>query len=204
MVIGDAPVPGDVAFGWSARRYVIAAAAIGFFGAVVGAVFWLSVSLLLSAPVGRPGSSITAHFAIFIAFYTVFFALFSLLFSRARPAGLRFGGDWLELAAARRDVVVVPYAAVTSARVRRVWPVATLDIVVGSADESRVMRLDRGGRPPLRKRRSDQLRLSMPIAGLRSSAADIRSELRRRDLPLRIEPRASAVSRAARGSRDGQ
>jgi hypothetical protein len=110
--------------------------------------------------------------------------MFSLLFSCTRPAGLRFGGDWVELAAERRDVVVVPYAAVTSARVRWVWPVAMLDVVVRSADESLVMRLNRDGRRPLRKLKGDQLRFSMPIAGLRSSSADIRSELRRRGLAV--------------------
>jgi hypothetical protein len=184
MVIGDAPVSGDVVFGWSLWRYVVAAAAMGFVGAVVGVVGWQSVSLLFSAPVGRPGSPVIAHGAVFVTIYTIFFALFSLLFSRTRPAGLRFGGDWVELAAERRDVVVVPCAAVTSARVRWVWPVAMLDVVVGSADESRVMRLDRGGRRPLLKRKGDQLRFSMPIAGLRSSSADIRSELRRRGLAV--------------------
>jgi hypothetical protein len=204
MVIGDAPVPGDVVFGWSSWRYVVAAAAMGFFGAVVGVVGWQSVSLLFSAPVGRPANFVIANGAVFVTIYTIFFAMSSLLFSRARPAWLRFGGNWVELAAERRDVVLVPYAAVTSARVRWVWPVAMLDVVIGSADESRVMRLDRGGRRPLRKYKGDQLRFSMPIAGLRSSSSDIRSELRRRDLPIRIEPRGSAASRAARGSQDAQ
>jgi hypothetical protein len=188
MVIGEAAVPGDVVFGWSSWRYVVAAAAMGFFGAVVGVVGWQSVSLLFSAPVGRPANFVIANGAVFVTIYTIFFVMFSLLFSRARPAGLRFGGNWVELAAERRDVVVVPYAAVTSVRVRWVWPVAMLDVVVGSADESRVMRLDRGGRRPLRKCKGDQLRFSMPIAGLSSSSADVRSELRRRDLPLPIEP----------------
>lgn len=185
MVIGDAPGSDVVVFGWSSWRHLVAAATMGFAGAVVGVAGWLSVSLLFSTGVGGPGDLVLAGGALFVAVYTVFFAFFSLLFSRARPAGLRFGGDWVELAAERRDVVVVPYAAVTSARVRWVWPFAMLDVVVGSADESRVMRLDRGGRRPLRKRKGGQLRFSMPIAGLRSSAADIRSELRRRDLPLR-------------------
>jgi hypothetical protein len=181
MVIGDAPVPGDVVFGWSSWRYVVAAAAIGFFGAVVGVVGWEFVSLLFPAPGDRPGNLGIAHVR-FVTIYTISFAMFSLLGSRARPAWLRFGGDWVDLAAERRDGVVVPYAAVTSARVRWVWPVAMLDVVVGSADEPRVMRLDRGGRRPLRKCKGDQLRFSMPIAGLGSSSADIRSELRRRGL----------------------
>ncbi|BCY08855.1 hypothetical protein [Actinoplanes sp. L3-i22] len=181
MVNGDAPVQGDVVFGWSPWRYLVAAAAMGFVGAVVGVVGSESVSLLLPAPVGGPGNLVIINAAVFVTVYTILFAVFSLLFSRARPAGLRFGGDWVELAAERRDVVVVPYAAVTSARVRWVWPVAMLDVVVGSADESRVMRLDRRGRRPLRKCRGDRLRFSMPIAGLRSSS-DIRSELRRRGL----------------------
>jgi hypothetical protein len=182
MAIGDAPVAGDVVFEWSSWRYLVAAAAMGFAGAAVVVVGLPSVSLLFSAPVGRPGNFVTANGVVFITIYTIFFAMFSLLFSRARPAWLRFGGDWVDLAAERRDVVVVPYAAVTSARVRWVWPVAMLDVVVGSADESRVMRLDRGGRRPMLKRKGDQLRFSMPIAGLRSSSADIRSELRRRGL----------------------
>ncbi|MBB2948773.1 hypothetical protein FB565_008559 [Actinoplanes lutulentus] len=180
MVIGDAPVPGDVVFGWSPWRYVVAAAAMGFFGAVVGVLWWESMFLLFPPPAGRPGNLVIANAVRSVTIYTISFAIFSLLFSRTRPAWLRFGVDWVDLAAERRDVVVVPCAAVTSARVRWVWPVAMLDVVVGSADESRVMRLDRGGRRPLRKCKGDQLRFSMPIAGLRSSSADIRSELRRR------------------------
>ena len=180
MVIGDAPVSSDVVFGWSPWRHVVAATAMGFFGAAVGVVGWESVSQLFPAPDGRPGNLVVANAAVFVTIYTIFFPMFSLLFSHARPAWLRFDGDRVELAAERRDVVVVPYAVVTSARVRWVWPVAMLDVVVGSADESRVMRLDRGGRRPLRKIKGDQLRFSMPVAGLKSSPTDIRSELRRR------------------------
>jgi hypothetical protein len=97
MAIGDAPVPGDVVFGWSSWRHVVAAATMGFVGAVVGVLGWLSVSLLFSAHVGRPGNLITASDAVFVIVYTIFFALFSLLLSRARPAWLRFGGGWVEL-----------------------------------------------------------------------------------------------------------
>ncbi|WP_045745432.1 hypothetical protein [Actinoplanes rectilineatus] len=175
MAIGDAPAPGEVAFEWSSWRYVVATAAMGFVAAV-------GASLLFSALDGRPDTPAVADSAAFVAVYTISFAIFSLLSSRARPAGLRFGGDRVELAAERHDMVVVPYAAVTTARVRWVWAVAMLDVVVLPADESRVMRFDRGGRPPLRKHKGDQLRFSMPIAGLRSSSADIRSELRRRGL----------------------
>lgn len=179
MTIGDAPVSGDVVYGWSSWRHVVAAATMGLVAAAVG---WLSASLLFSALTGRPGIPVVADGATFVTIYIIFFSVFSWLFSRARPAGLRFAGDAIELAAERRDVVVIPYEAVTSARVRWAWPVAMLEVFVDSADESRVTRLDRDGRPPLRKRKGDQLRFSMPIAGLTSSAADIRSELRRRGL----------------------
>lgn len=182
MTVGDAPVPGDVVFGWSPWRYVVAATTMAFFAAVVGVVAWEAAYLLFPVPGGRPGNLVIANAAVFVTIYTIFFAAFSLLASRKRPAWLRFGGDWVDLAAERRDVAVVPYAAVTSARVRWVWPVAMLDVVVRADDESRVMRFDRGGRHPLRKPKGDHLRFSMPIAGLRSSAADIRAELQRRGL----------------------
>ncbi|SDS84168.1 hypothetical protein [Actinoplanes derwentensis] len=178
MVSGNTPVSGEVVFGWSSWRYVVAAAAISF---VATAVVRLA-SLLSSDRAGGPGNLVTARDAALVPICAISIAIFSLLFSRARPAWLRFGDGWVELAAERRDVVVVPYQAVTSARVRWVWPVAMLDVFVDSADESRLMGLDRGGRRPFRKREGDLLRFSMPIAGLRSSAAGIRSELRRRGL----------------------
>ncbi|HWS31811.1 MAG TPA: hypothetical protein VN408_03600 [Actinoplanes sp.] len=179
---GDTPVQGEVMFGWSPWRHVVATTAIGFFGAVVGLAFWESVSLLFPAPGGQPDGLDIGSAAVFVTIYTILFPVFSLLFSRAHPAWLRFGGAWVEMAAGQRDVVVVPFTAVTSARVRWVWPVAMLDVVVRSADESLVMRLARGGRRPVRKAKGDEVRFSMPLAGLTSSAADVRSELQRRGL----------------------
>ncbi|MDR6319668.1 hypothetical protein [Actinoplanes couchii] len=165
---------GDVMFGWSPWRHWAAATATGFLAAVAA---WTAMSLLLWEPGGR----LVAN-AVFVTVYTIGFATFSLLFARARPAWLRFGDDWIDLAAEGRDAAVVPYPAVTGARVRWVWPVAMLDVTVAAADESQVLRLHRGGRRPLRKYKADQLRFSMPIAGLTASPADIRAELHRRGL----------------------
>lgn len=179
MAVGDAPTSGEVEYEWSPWRYVVASAALGFVGAAVG---WLSLSVLFSAIAGRPGIPAMGNGATFVPVYTISFAAFALFFSRGRRAGLRFAGGAIEMAAARHDPVLVPYAAVTGARLRGIWPVAMLDVFVDSADESRVMRGDRAGRRPIRRRKGNQLRFSMPIAGLRTSAADIRSELRRRGL----------------------
>ena len=157
-----------------------AAFAVGCIGAAVGVPIAL---LLLSALIGWPGTSfVVANGIAYATVYVLFFPAFSFLFARGRPAGLRFGSDGIELAAERRDALAVPYQAISSARVRWWWPLAMLEVFVDSADESRVMRLHRGGRRPLRKRKGDRLRFAMPIAGLRSSASEIRSELRLRGL----------------------
>jgi hypothetical protein len=179
MAIGKAPVSGDVVYGWSSWRYMVAATAIGLLGAGIG---WPLLFLLFSVLAGRPSNPVIASAAGYVPIYVIFFPVFSLLLTRSRPPGLRFGSEGIELAAERRDVLVVPYEVVSRARVRWFWPVAVLDLFVSSADELRVRRLDRDGRRPLRRRKDDQLRFSMPIAGLRSSPADIRSELRRRGL----------------------
>ncbi|MCU7724334.1 hypothetical protein ODJ79_11460 [Actinoplanes sp. KI2] len=177
MVVGDTPVPGDVVYRWSPWRYLAAMVVIGF---VATAVPWLTLSLLYSAIAGGSALRSAPGLAVYITIYTIFFPTFSLLYTRSRPAALSFGSDGIELAAERRDAVVVPYGAVTSARVRWMWPVAVLDVVLDPADEWRVFRVDRDGRRPIRKRRGDQLRFSMPIAGLGASTADIRSQLRAR------------------------
>ncbi|GLW35855.1 hypothetical protein [Actinoplanes regularis] len=177
VAVGHAPVSGDVEYRWSSWRYVVAMAAIGFVGAAAGVTLARFVLPMLT---GRPSSFGVAVGAFYVATYAFVFTFASWLLVSGLPAALKFGSEGIELAAARHDVLGVPYEAVSSARVRWWWPVAMLDVVVGSVDESRVMRFDRGGRRPSCKRKGDQLRFSMPIAGLRSS--DLRSELRRRGL----------------------
>ncbi|GAA2332046.1 hypothetical protein GCM10010170_010870 [Dactylosporangium salmoneum] len=95
---------------------------------------------------------------------------------------MRFGGEGVELAAARRNAVWVPYRAVLSVQVRWMWPLSVLNVFVGLGDESQVELFDRGGRRPLRRQKGKRLRFSLPLAGLGASAATVRSELRSRHL----------------------
>jgi MFS family permease len=179
MAGSNAPVSGAVVFEWSPRRYAFAAALIGVVAASVG---WLSVSLLLSALADRPSGPAVAGGVAYVSVYAILFPAFSLMFARDRPPALRFGSEGIELAAERRDAVLLPYEAVSSARIRWPWPVTVLQVFVDASAEPKVTLIERGGRRPFRKRRGDQLRFSMPIAGLRSPAADIRSQLQGRGI----------------------
>jgi len=168
------------AYRWSAWRFALAMVLIGFAGAAVG---WFVLSLLFSALAGDAKLPPLADGVLFVSIYAVFFAIASVVFARKTPPSLKFGEEGIELAAARRDAVRVPYPAVVSAQVRYRWPLSVLHVFVSVVDESQVTPLNRGGREPLRRPDGDRLRFSVPLAGLGASAATVRSELRRRSLP---------------------
>ncbi len=160
---------GDVVYGWSSRRYILATAAIACAAISLG---WLTASLVLQTVIAPA----------FAVAYVIIFPAMSWMITRAQPPELSFGAEGIELAAERRDVLLVPYEIVAGARVRWFWPLGRLDVLVAVADESRIVRRDREGRRPLLKRKGDHVRVSMPLAGLRTSAADLRAELHRRGL----------------------
>jgi hypothetical protein len=86
MAAGDPPVPDDVVYAWSPRRFVLATAAVG---AVAAAVGWFSASLLFSALAGRPGLPNAVGGVVFVGVYTLLFTVFSCRINVdvAGPAG---------------------------------------------------------------------------------------------------------------------
>ncbi|WP_328474379.1 hypothetical protein OHA21_15010 [Actinoplanes sp. NBC_00393] len=156
---------------------MLAAAVTGLPTASLG---WFLGMWMFTAIAGRPPVSTVAGAVAFIGTYTILFPLFSWLLTGGRPAVLRFGSDAIELGAQRHDAVRVPYEIVSSAQVRRWWPITVFEVFVDAADSSQVSRVDREGRRPLRKRKGSQVRFSMPIVGLTASTSDVRSQLRRR------------------------
>jgi hypothetical protein len=176
---GQTPSP-DVVYEWSLWRYAAAAAVVGVVAAVIG---WLVVGGLFSALSGQFLFRPMGDGLFFVVVYGLVFAVASVLIARRRPPGVRLATDGIEMAAARRDATFMPWSAVSKVRVRWVWPVATLEVTVAAAEDSRVMRGYRGGRAPVQRRRADLLRFSMPLAGLATSSAAIRAELRRRGFP---------------------
>jgi hypothetical protein len=72
--------------------------------------------------------------------------------------------DAIELAAPGHNAVLVPYEIMSTAGVRRPWPVTVLEVLVEATDSPHVTRCDRDGRRPLRKRNGDQMRFTMPHA----------------------------------------
>jgi hypothetical protein len=179
--VNDTSVPasGVGIYSWSPWRYVLTAAATSFVAAVSG---WFLGSLALIELTGRPVSSSVGGGIIFVVTYTVLFPLFSWLLAQARPGVLVFGVDAIEFAAPGHDAVLVPYEIVSTARVRRPWPVTVLEVLVDATDSPCVTRRDRDGRRPLRKHRGDQVRFTMPLAGLQASAPGIRGQLHHRGL----------------------
>ncbi|WIM99997.1 hypothetical protein ACTOB_003671 [Actinoplanes oblitus] len=175
MADGYSPTPGTFVYQWSLWRFAFAMAAMGGFGAITAWILFSVLSIAIDGTWSLPPAS-------FAGVYTCAFAIFSVLFSRGRPPWLRFDDEGIELAAARHDGVRVAYATVARARVRWLWPITVLEIVVNAADESQVAWLSRGGRQPLLKRKDGQLRFSIPTAGMIPGAASIRAEIHSRGL----------------------
>jgi ABC-type proline/glycine betaine transport system permease subunit len=175
----DAWEAGEVVYGWSTWRHLLATTVTGLVAAVSG---WLLGYLVFTQIGGMSHPALFAGTITAIALYTLLFPLFSWLLTQARPAVLRFGDDGLEIAAPRHDAVVVPYDIVSRARVRRTWPVTMFDVFVDDADSSRVVHIDRAGRRPLRRRIGGQVRFSMPTAGSTATPSRLRDQLRRRGL----------------------
>jgi hypothetical protein len=173
---GQTPSP-DVVYEWSLWRYAAATAVDGVVAAVIG---WLVVGGLFSALSGQFLFRPMGDGLFFVVVYGLVFTVACVLLARRRPAGLRLTADGIELAAARRDSMFVPWSAVSKVRVRWVWPVTAVEVTIAAAQASRVLRGYRGGQAPAQRRRADLLRFSMPLAGLTASSATVRAEFKRR------------------------
>jgi len=155
----------DVVYESSLWRTIAATAVIALIAALIGG----SVPALLRGEI--PYSD--ADGVGFVLVFVVIFTAGSVYQDRKRPSRLRLTSEGVELFGARRDGVFVPWSVDPSYRFRGLWPLRRLE--VSAADESTVVQLSRGGRPPSIRRRPDStIRISMPLYGLGASAATVR------------------------------
>lgn len=177
MAVGNGSVSGEVVYRWSLSRTVAWTTAMNAGAAFISGSVWL----LVFQDESFSWSDYLAG-GLCVAAYVVMSTFASVLFESQRRSRLRFGAGEVELVAAQRDGVLIPWSAVAKAQVRWVWPFSMLDVFVAKADEVQVSRLGRDGFRPSRRRTGAQVRYSMPVAGLKPSIASLRLELRRRGL----------------------
>src|SRR4051794_29108346 len=119
----DGTTPPDVVHHGSLRRSVAALVVVGVTGSAAG--------VLLAAGVltAQSGHAPDIHYMIiYVAGYTLMFTLFSAIAECRRPAEVRFTAEGIELTAARRDGVFIPWQMVSKIQMRRLWPLAMLDV----------------------------------------------------------------------------
>jgi hypothetical protein len=178
----------DVTFEWAPGRFFLARLAMGLFGGLCGVLVALAYFLLRA---GRIDTADGVFLVIYGLGYPLGFAGLSLLFARNRPALIRLTPAGIELAASRCDGVVVGWAAVSSARLRRRWPFTLLEIV--AVDQEAVEQTDRGGRRPAQVRAQGRTGYVVDVDVLQDRPDVIRAELDRRGCPL--DPASQRSSR---------
>ena len=166
----------DVTFTSTRVRLFLARLGLGALGGACGVLVATAYYLLLA---GRIDS---ISLLIYGVGYPLAFALFSLLFATTRPALIHLTTDGIELASSRCNPVAIEWANVASARFRRRWPFAHLEIV--PVDPDAVTEIDRGGRRPATSRAAGRIGYVVDVDVLRDRRDVIRAELARRGCPL--------------------
>jgi hypothetical protein len=169
----------ETVFVWSWPRFLLAATVAGMVAATVG---WLGGTWLYSLAAGRPWPAPVEEAVAVIAVNAVAFPLFSFLLARGLPSHLALRRTGIEMAAARCDGVLIPYSAMSGARVRWFWPASVLEVSLDAAAQPSVTPLRRGGSRPAPRRTAGQIRFRVPLAGLQVAKKDITATLR--ELPI--------------------